>query len=784
MAIVIWLGASPAQAAFPGRNGLLAVEPSFGDGVVLVQPGGAIAGRICDQTALCGIPVKPRWSPDGRYLVFLDAPALRIGVVAADGTCMWCMLGRPLTTLRASGAAFTPDGQSVTLAGRGPGTPAALWRYGLTTATSASVLPGPLADAVWSSTGELAIVRHGVVWVRTAARMQHPRRLGAGTSPSWSPDGSMLAISRGGWLWVIRLRDGRTRRLTPGTAPAWSPDGRLIAYVGRGEVLRIVSGTGGSSRSLGLHALSVDWQPLPRHNLGTCTPPKGSMVTASSAEAVVSSRRVLQNDYYATGWYGCLRGLGKERLLLLSTTDGGESETYVSATPVAGRFALVSSSEGDKYGGCGENLALYDLASGASTPLFSANCEYAAGVQTIGPTALDSSGFSTWRAGHSIPLFQSVNAVSCVSVSLCVAVDQAGSVASSSDPVGGRSAWSMASVAGISPLTSVSCPTTDLCVAASLYRGDILTSTDPTGGPSAWTTTQADTTNFPFVTGNYVSCPSASLCVLGDNAGNVVTSTNPAGGASTWSLAHVDSNTPPGFVGMACPSTSLCVGTSNSGDVITSTNPTGGASAWTISHIDSSSNFPGLSGAACASESLCVSVDSAGNVFTSTDPTGGASAWSQAHLGNLAMSAVSCPSASLCVAVDHSGDVVTSTNPTGGASAWQVANVDGSNPLTAVSCPSATRCVATDRKGNVLTSDDPTGGATAWSSAPVDAPDCAVEKTPCVVEQIYARDDHGARVIDSTPPGAGKSLANISLSANGLVLSWTHDGVAEQATLR
>jgi hypothetical protein len=39
---------------------------------------------------------------------------------------------------------------------------------------------------------------------------------------------------------------------------------------------------------------------------------------------------------------------------------------------------------------------------------------------------------------------------------------------------------------------------------------------------------------------NAISCPSASLCVAGDQAGNVFTSTSPAGGASAWTSAAVD----------------------------------------------------------------------------------------------------------------------------------------------------------------------------------------------------------------------------------------------------
>jgi len=65
----------------------------------------------------------------------------------------------------------------------------------------------------------------------------------------------------------------------------------------------------------------------------------------------------------------------------------------------------------------------------------------------------------------------------------------------------------------------------------------ILTSTDPTGGASAWTRA-----SIPFDRGTLdgVSCPSVSLCVATTNRGDVVTATDPTGGASAWTSASVD----------------------------------------------------------------------------------------------------------------------------------------------------------------------------------------------------------------------------------------------------
>ena len=88
-------------------------------------------------------------------------------------------------------------------------------------------------------------------------------------------------------------------------------------------------------------------------------------------------------------------------------------------------------------------------------------------------------------------------------------------------------------------------------------------------------------------------------------------------------------------------------------------------------------------------------------------------------------------------------------------------------------------CVAGGQSEKIFASTDPTGGARAWTNTPI-----CQQTTPCISEQLFAHDDQGTRVIDTAPPGQGKSIANVTPAANSLTLNWTHDTAQRQLQLR
>jgi hypothetical protein len=316
----------------------------------------------------------------------------------------------------------------------------------------------------------------------------------------------------------------------------------------------------------------------------------------------------------------------------------------------------------------------------------------------------------SWRAAD-VDRGHPLSGVSCASISLCVAFDAEdvegpqgegpGDVITSTDPAGGASAWKLSHVDPHRTIKSVSCPSMSLCVASD-NAGNILTSTNPTGGASAWTIAAVDPgTDTEHVDSGLmgVSCPSTSLCVAVDIAGDVFTSTNPTGGLAAWSEApHVADS----FKGVSCATSSMCVAVTFGGSIASSTNPTGGTAAW--SHFAASGRT--LFAVSCPSPALCVVVGQSSDVLSSTNPTGGPSAWiatSNVDPGEWLFHA-SCASASFCAVTDGSGNFVTSTDPTGGAQMWSISHpnvpIEGEGSgVGNITCPSVSLCVGVSQIG-------------------------------------------------------------------------------------
>lgn len=336
-----------------------------------------------------------------------------------------------------------------------------------------------------------------------------------------------------------------------------------------------------------------------------------------------------------------------------------------------------------------------------------------------------------------------LNAVSCVSRSLCLVVGSYGRTAYSSNPAGGAGAWSTGFVPSGSDsggpdapppppgfplpppfrphLKSVACPSASLCLAVS-SNGDIFTTTSPLGGNGAWVRTDIDGDEYETHLEG-VSCPSVTFCVAVSGgkkqrfnprtSGKVLTSSNPTGGAAAWKVTQLDTDYD--LRGVSCSSPSLCVAVGQFGEILVSTDPAGGPSAWRDA---GEPGGPGHLQAVTCVPGLCIAGNAGGNLLANTDPASAPSAWSERNGGGtVPITGISCISASQCVAVDNNGNAIVSNNPTGARSDWELTNVleyrqttvleNPGNGMFGISCPSLALCVIAAAEGQIATSTDP-----------------------------------------------------------------------------
>jgi hypothetical protein len=204
---------APADAAFPGRNGELAVQPLDRRGLVVVDSNGRQERRICMAVSTCGHPARPMFSPDGRSIVFAG---VGIRLVGTDGSCQDCRYGF------AASPAFLPIGTVLSFpSGSGISEDSIDGIREQTLPTSASAI----TSAIWSAHGTLAVASRGRVLIGTPQRLRSsastPRRAPGRATPSrpraavWemSPARPPRSVPR------ARATGGSSSRRTPLPAP-------------------------------------------------------------------------------------------------------------------------------------------------------------------------------------------------------------------------------------------------------------------------------------------------------------------------------------------------------------------------------------------------------------------------------------------------------------------------------------------------------------------------------------------------------------------------------------
>jgi hypothetical protein len=254
-------------------------------------------------------------------------------------------------------------------------------------------------------------------------------------------------------------------------------------------------------------------------------------------------------------------------------------------------------------------------------------------------------GASTWASASTV---NGVSAISCPTTSFCL-VDESGSVYTASSFSADFLSWSQNQSLSGGSFEGAACTSTTFC-AHTDNNNEIAYSSTPT---STWSVTSAvGITSLDNIACAPTTTTTSGLCVAVGTSGTIAYDTDLA--ANPLSVVTIDgANT---IESASCPSTSLCLVGDNAGNVLVSINPTGAASSWTSTDIDGAKTIEAIS--CIPSTSVCVATDSTGDYLYSTD---NGSTWSGAINidASHALEAVSCLSTSFCEASDNDGDVVS-----------------------------------------------------------------------------------------------------------------------------
>ena len=310
-----------------------------------------------------------------------------------------------------------------------------------------------------------------------------------------------------------------------------------------------------------------------------------------------------------------------------------------------------------------------------------------------------------------------IRGLSCPSQKLCLGVDDAGAVLSTTTPTGAAASWRRRLQPAVTKgLNSVSCPAVGFCAAV----GDddtLLTSSTPASAatwqytrlPFTWEDGEGGTNIEDF---GSISCATPSFCVATGSVNQLFVSANPSGGVAAWQAVTVGQFDFDGFSAVSCPLTSLCVaGDYADGRLAVSTNPGG---SWKLFRIAPpyKGRPPGITAVSCTRTTFCLAGDQVGAIYSSSQPTAGAKAFKRVKLTTSKIVSITCRSSKLCVAIGVGGRAWSSNDPSGGRSAWHSVLLDGHDyptsagglgrRLIGLACAPESVCVTGDAAGRVF----------------------------------------------------------------------------------
>jgi hypothetical protein len=257
--------------------------------------------------------------------------------------------------------------------------------------------------------------------------------------------------------------------------------------------------------------------------------------------------------------------------------------------------------------------------------------------------------------------------LSCPSTHLCVTSDHH-KILTTTNPTGPKSAWKSTDIQPAhakaeGKIDSLSCSSATLCVAGmnewvneeggGTYL-NFATSTNPTGGRAAWSIVKAAKADYM----TSLSCGPGGVCAGGDEYGAIFATPNARAGGASWSQVGLLPST---LDWQTCPSAKLCVGVDDTARPVVSTSP-GKNGSWVRGKLPQGDH---LGIVACAGASFCVAtgfVKNGPEMFTSTHPAS-AAGWRPhpATAGQASLTGLQCRTRSWCIGVGKGGLVERGT---------------------------------------------------------------------------------------------------------------------------
>jgi Tol biopolymer transport system component len=229
--ILLFAGASPAQATFPGANGEIAYIKfggSPGAYIYTINPDGTGDKRLTPIPVAYDEAVS--WSPDGRKVAFTSASNGQIFTIDADGSDT-----KQLTTSEGTNRypSWSPDGKQIAFTRNDK-----IYKMNADGSHATQLTTGGY-DPAWSPDGGRIAFSAGVLWLMNADGTDaHGLTIGCCyRSSDWSPDGTKIAFGLSPRIEAYDTTLGQIVGLKSSvfglihdSGPSWSPDGKQIAF--------------------------------------------------------------------------------------------------------------------------------------------------------------------------------------------------------------------------------------------------------------------------------------------------------------------------------------------------------------------------------------------------------------------------------------------------------------------------------------------------------------------------------------------------------------------------